>query len=276
MEQACPWWQEEVHNAMYARRLIKPDSFSAAGLDSLRQHHGDECRRRARHIAVLFGGTYGLILAVVAAFRPLHPSTVALIFPIGLALAGILSFACAKRRAYEPAGSEELATVLRLAEQEDVCAIGPLLEELGHMDFDRHALVMRALTRLLPRLQQEDEDLLSPDQRACLHAALREATDATSGAYNVEFAVAALATLRHVGDHHDLRLAQRLAKDAGHGVTDARIRRAAAECVEGLQDRFLRMRHAGVLLRPAEAPADTLLRPVENNTPPEQLLRPRP
>lgn len=245
-------------------------------LDSLRQHNGNEYRRQARLIAILFGGTYGLILAVVAVFRPLHPSTVALIFPIGLALTGILSFACAKRRAYEPADSEELAAVLRLAEQEDVCAIGPLLEELGHMDFHRHALVMRALTRLLPRLQQEDEDLLSPDQRSCLRMALREAADATSGAYNVEFAVAALAALRQVGDHHDLRLAKRLAKDGGRGVTDARIRRAAAKCAEVLQDRFLQMRHAGVLLRPAKLPADTLLRPVENNTPPEQLLRPRP
>jgi hypothetical protein len=242
----------------------------AMGLDRMRPY-----RRRAQYMVLLFGGTYGVILAVVGMFRPLHPSTVALILPLGFALAVILGIAYLRRCAYEPARSEELAAVLKLAEAEEKHAIGPLLEELGHMDFDRHTLIIHALTRLLPRLQSQDEDLLSPEQHACLRTSLLAATDASSGSYNVDFAIAALAALGAVGNRQDLRLAQRLANDDAHGVTDVRIRRAAAECVKSLQDRLMQQRHAGILLRPAEIPADTLLRPAVNITPPSQLLRPR-
>ncbi len=62
-----------------------------------------------------------------------------------------------------------------LASTDDLRAVGPLAEALT-LGGSSYSLAVSALTRLLPRLQPSDGELLNETQRACLHRALKQSS----------------------------------------------------------------------------------------------------
>jgi len=255
---------------------MRPDPFEQA-LTSLKQH-ASRRRRRARRL-VRYGRTC-LFVSVPAFLVALGLSVTGPAWAeyvcLFIAYGSILPFAITSLREFVRSNREEMQAAAVVAGFEDLRAVGPLAGELGHMDYDTTPLVVKALTRLLPRLRPPDADLLDADQRACLYRALESAADSTSDAYDVEFAVAILGAIGQVGDRRALRLVRRLASEEETTRNEARICAAAQACLPLLEARVHQ-----TLLRPADVSAfavpETLLRPAKNtaDTPPERLLRPR-
>lgn len=168
----------------------------------------------------------------------------------------------------------------KLAQLEDVAAIGSLTEVLGQKG--RYAyntatrkLVSQALTRLLPRVTADEAAMLSQEQRAILRNVLKNQGKFGIGErYEADFLVAILKALAQIGDTRCLPQVQELARFA----EDAEVRKAAASCLPHLQEVVEQERNSQTLLRAASAagtPADLLLRPAHavNATDPDQLLR---
>jgi hypothetical protein len=156
-----------------------------------------------------------------------------------------------------------------LADYGEVRTVGVLAEALEYRDKKTHRLAGVALKRLLPRLRAGEEELLNPQQRACLHRALKS--------QDTELVLCILTALQQIGDGCALAFVEPLALGEGTGH-DSRVREAAQVCLPILRQRAEQERAMSTLLRAAEAPpppSDTLLRPVMGSTTsdPQQLLR---
>ena len=157
-----------------------------------------------------------------------------------------------------------------MASIEDVHAIGPLASLLEHEEPVRSAAI-EALTRLLPRLQENDEFHLNTRQRACLYRALKR----TSAEKEMPFLLTILDALKRIGDEEALPYVRQLAEAEAVTQNQRCIRQAAQECLSFLREQTQRQQANQFLLLPASA-TDMLVRPVagarEEDT--GELLRP--
>jgi hypothetical protein len=139
---------------------------------------------------------------------------------------------------------------------EDTSIIGPLAEALEYRDKAVRKAAAEALTRLLPRLQETDDSLLTGEQRNCLHHALMDSEPA--------LVLAVMIGLRRVGDARAIPNVQKLAAGQGVAATDELLQEAAQETLRILRHRVEAQRAPQVLLRASSSPmarADELLRP---------------
>lgn len=171
---------------------------------------------------------------------------------------------------------KEAAT--RMAQLQDIRAVGLLTETLETSDQDLRRVVQQALPGLLRRLQASDAHLLDAHQRKILNRLLRRARQEK----NKELVLAVLKACEQVGDASALPEVERLAnmpdpKDAPF----RQVVQAARECLPYLKVRVEQERAGQTLLR-ASGPeqtittaSDALLRPAQEagTTLPEELLR---
>lgn len=178
-----------------------------------------------------------------------------------------------------------------LARLDDIRTVGPLIDTLK-MDYrDIHRVSTNALIKLLPRLQANDADLLTAEQRAVLCRKLsripiraaRDERDLSQDAYTraISLRIAILQAFAQVGDSGALPIVEWLAQIEAMTEDERRIQEAAQACLPTLRLRVEQEQNDQTLLRAADvsgADAKTLLRTFEGSqeTVPEQLLRPGP
>jgi len=178
-----------------------------------------------------------------------------------------------------------------LADTDDVRAIGPLIDTLKLEDRKIRAIAIDGLIKLLPRLQANDAELITPEQRALLCRKLSwpiQGIDANLRALSpdayrreVSFRIAILQAFAQVGDSSVLPTVERLTRGEAKTEELRQIQTAAQACLPSLILRCEQIRSHKTLLRAADASdtgAETLLRAVQGNreTPSDQLLRPDP
>jgi len=157
-----------------------------------------------------------------------------------------------------------------LAHLDDVRAVGPLAEMLEGSDRKTRRLVVDALTRLLPRVQPDQADLLDETHRARIARTLERSSEPN-------FAEAAIRALDTVGDYSCADIIRRIAAWEAVSSKYVGVRAAALDALPRFERRAEQARLASTLLRPADAPeGDHLLRPASgpDATPEERLLRP--
>lgn len=123
-----------------------------------------------------------------------------------------------------------------LAEFDDPRVIGPLVEALEPRwvwSRVRRGVFVEALTRLLPRLREEDAALLTRFQRTLLYKRLRSRTRPDENP--ADFKVAILQALAEIQDRDALPHVQRLANRQVWTKEDQRVQAAAKECLLRLQ-----------------------------------------
>jgi hypothetical protein len=159
----------------------------------------------------------------------------------------------------------------RLAELDDIRAVGPLAEALEFEDDQIRTIVVNALARLLPRLKASDAPLLNSEQRACLYRALQQSTLPPLSRLTLPI----LKALEQIGDEEALPQVESLLRQP---YLNSEKRAAAETCREFLIQNAEQKRIRKTLLRPVEtveAHPETLLRPAQacTTTAPEELLR---
>jgi hypothetical protein len=162
----------------------------------------------------------------------------------------------------------------KLAMHDDVRGVGPLAEALDWPDSDIQMVAARALTRLLPRMQATDANLLNSGQRANLYRKLHP----YQTGQQTDLQLAILKALEQIGDEAAVPHVRRLAGSFGLTSRQKQVKQAAIDCLPYLNARAAQLRVSQTLLRASSATgtsADMLLRPVENAVaaPAEQLLR---
>jgi hypothetical protein len=161
-----------------------------------------------------------------------------------------------------------------LVNAEDLRIVGPLAEMVVFQSGGgASAIATYLLTRLLPRLQASDADLLNTNQRACLYRSLTTVTN------NSDYLIAALKALEQIGDGEALPFVERLAEGRQRTAGAERVQVAARDCLPYLRLRADKARASQTLLRASSAsdtPPNLLLRPAQSrdDAEPEQLLRP--
>ncbi len=177
----------------------------------------------------------------------------------------------------------QIAALSALAHVEDERAAGPLAEVVvSRVNPSRDSRVAAAMTliRLLPRIEQEQYDLLTTYQRTCLYRLLRE----PHVSKETELVLAVLSTIERVGDTRALLAVNRLAEIPVPFETAAGFENQARCATAALRGRDVLLAcqanasHAEALVRASQAPADesgTLLRAVRTSaeTPEAVLLR---
>ncbi len=172
----------------------------------------------------------------------------------------------------------------QLSKLDDAGTIGGLLETLsfGH-DRELDAPAQEALIRALSRLKASDAHLITQRQAGLLRGTLASSPYTTGNLFtslsrrrdaHVRLQIAILKAFEQVGDSQSLPVVSHLAKSAA----DARIRKAAEECLPFVEARVELERASQTLLRAsseARPDPDTLLRPAhgESENAPEALLR---
>ena len=182
-----------------------------------------------------------------------------------------------------------------LAGQEDVHAIGALVDSLTVEDGRCRRLVIDALARLLPRLRPHDAELLNEAQRKALRQAL--ALNLEFGLYKdwntltkpvnpekpanrraLDFRVAIVQAFARIGGAEELAIVQRLARPGADTPARRILCDVAQEALPLLLARKEQQAGSAILLRPASAAAaasDELVRAAANicEVTPDQLLR---
>jgi hypothetical protein len=172
------------------------------------------------------------------------------------------------------ASQEQKSAAKTLAEVDDVQCVGVLAEAMeytdkqGKVEKETRAVAENALTRLLPRLQATDKELLTREQLACLTQALSRD--------NGHLTLAILKAFEQVGDESCIRSVQNVIDGKSAFVEGTDVRQAATHCLTALKENIETQKLARTLVRPSMGPTEEiLLRPVEGNTKtdPELLLR---
>ena len=163
----------------------------------------------------------------------------------------------------------------KLAQFNDVRAVGLLTEILESSDKDTARVSRDALILLLPRLQFSNAGLLSAEQRDVLNRALPKAV--TKGDRALSLAI--LQAYQQVGSEKEAAVVERLATGSV-AAYDSELRQAAQDCLPYLRDSIARRKESHVLLRASQAEdarPETLLRPASyaaNQNDAQELLRP--
>lgn len=193
---------------------------------------------------------------------PLH-----IMQPLYIAVAGLTAILVKPTRMQKRAARA-------LAQCDSLEAVGPLIEALGYKDKRIRPDIVKALTRLLPRVKASDDRLLDGVHKSILNQALSNGDTYQEA----DFLVAIIQALTQVGGSESIPFVQRWTGSWMHSPGGLRVQETARACLPVLQARAEKKRVSGTLLRPSEKPKtgpDALLRPAANtpNTAPEQLLR---
>jgi hypothetical protein len=161
---------------------------------------------------------------------------------------------------------------VKLAQIDDVRVIGAVLDARFYIDKKLQGLIVPTLIRLLHRLKASDAHLLTDTQKKMLHKWLPVEKIIRP---EEKFVLAVLKALEQVGTPEALPYVEKLAEGKGMATTNATVREAAQDCLLYLRERLTQQEANQTLLRPGNAPTDTLLRPVEDHheIKPQQLLR---
>jgi len=187
-------------------------------------------------------------------------------------------------------GSQERrALTAQVAGKADIHSIGPLIDACGIDDWQTTKTAMAALTDLLPLLQNEDAPPLDAAQRARLCTLLNQEGGnlwqkdihnlfQPGISRTIQFQIAVLQALKHVGGQEALPTVQRLATMEPKTPGERDIQREALACLSVLEQRMEEARNSDTLLRPSDASSlasDSLLRPTTGSPglAPEELLR---
>lgn len=165
------------------------------------------------------------------------------------------------------------ALAARLAEYEDVRAVGPLADLLTTSDPRLRKTARVGLIRLLPLLTSGDAHWLPPEQRDRLCQVLEDAER------QPELAEAILRAFAHVGDGNVLGAVQRVADMRARAARHKLLKATARECLPILRARIGQENARQTLLRPHTSPHGdpaTLLRGTTQADAPcsAELLRP--
>ncbi len=162
----------------------------------------------------------------------------------------------------------------KLANVDDVQAVGPLAEMTAWPDDRIKSMAVAALTRLLPRLKSNDTQLLSTSQRALLYQSLRISNART----HAEYLMALLLALEQVGDTAAIPFVRGLANSRPFTLRQRRVVEAAGDCLPFLEGCAQQNRDSQILLRATtsdDAANAFLLRPAGTQTAsnPDLLVR---
>ena len=170
--------------------------------------------------------------------------------------------------------------VLRLIEQNDIKALGPLIARSGLINpRNENILVKQAIAGLLLRLSPDEAEALSSVSRATLNERLTTLkTGLNITAENADLGVAWLKVLEQIGGGPELVTVKSLSRTRSNNTAKRRVVQAAQECLPFIEARAAAESPGKTLLRasaPEGAAPETLLRPASsaNMAPPDQLLR---
>jgi hypothetical protein len=150
-----------------------------------------------------------------------------------------------------------------MASLDDVEAVGPLAEMLYWPDDRIKVMAAAALTRLLPRMNASDTQLLSTTQRALLYQTLR----LPNAQKQAEFLVALLHALEQVGDINAIPLVRSLAEAQPASLRQKRVIDAARSCLPALEGCAQQNQDSQVLLRATTSESEeSLLRPAASRS----------
>ncbi len=153
----------------------------------------------------------------------------------------------------------------------DVRSVGPLLEGLSMTGAGIRTWCIGALPALLHQVNADSAPPLTAKQRSTL------AWAATWDGYPEDLRVAALESMRFVGDRKCLKAVENLAMRGAPTASDRRVRECARRVLPNVRDAAQRVETVERLLRPAEPPPEsTLLRPVEGGPKGDETLLVRP
>jgi len=245
---------------MKARAAL--DSGESANVDALLHVLKRENRKKRRRFAVAQSVSICIMVGLAAANEYFNFNS--RLFNYGF-LFGVFLIASVSA-AFAPTRLQRVVA-RRLADFDDVRAVGPLAEALDQQDKSTKKAAGAALARLLPRLRFSDSDLLNDGQRDFLLKGFGK------GSRELELAV--LKALPQIGDKRFVDLVSELAKGKGAAKRDPQLQDAAIDCLEPLNEQVERDRIRLTLLRPAEgvpASPDALLRPAADSPSDSSLL----
>ena len=190
-----------------------------------------------------------------------------------------------RRQLYNFTPDQIKVVICAVATTEDVRCVGVLTDALNLGVGIELYLLMRTLTRLLPKLTVDDAQLLNTRQRRILIATLEDASDIFN--YNrIDFNADDLADLSIkiiqmfsiIGDNGAINSVEKLAVMTSHADEQTRVRDAAIHYLPLIQQRANEENDSHILLRASNtgAPLNQLLRPAApttNETDAQQLLR---
>ena len=260
--------RERVEPALSEERRQEATQLSAEAVEALSARVKQIARLRQRNVNITAAGAIGATgfsLATMLSSQAGHPASPLLSWPLFLS-AGVMG--CFSVRGLY--AQRNLTNAL--IHSNDLRLIGPLLETAASSEISG-ATAALVLTRLLPRLQASDAEMLDEKARECLNSALLKHCG------NAEFVLSALKALQQIGDARALPVVLKLAHRADRSAAGQSIREAAQECLPFLEVRAAQQQASQTLLRASDVsamPPDILLRPVQNPTdvPAEELLRP--
>ena len=162
----------------------------------------------------------------------------------------------------------------RLAETDDIRAVGPLTEALEWPDASIQRTAADGLTRLLPRLSASDANLLNSKHRAALYKLLR----IRNAGANERLLLSILRALQQVGDEAAIPVVQRLSEARAYTQRQRNVKQVAIDTLPLLEVTARNQGASAMLLRASTAhdtPSDLLLRGAmaSPETAPQQLLR---
>lgn len=239
-----------------------------AGAELLLEFLKDEAAIRTRKKRAVLGVVYGGLATAtglgIALVLTHHPA----------ALVGLSGFSGLAGLAGTMAPSQQYNRIINaLSQLDDIRAVGPLAEALSIPDANSRVAVARALSRLLPRLKQQDQELLNEVQRSALRKFLGE-RDPEREAGLILALVYALTTILDVSA---LPTMETMAMRAKRTTDDGHVVEALTNSIEVLRETKRRMETPHTLLRASTEPTTTeqLLRAVQtvSDVPAEQLLR---
>ena len=151
---------------------------------------------------------------------------------IAAGVAGVALFIVAGGVGYTPPTDSQ--GVEAIAEMEDIRALGPLLEILNGASWQEQEAVCSALTRLLPRLQGEEAQRLTPSQWQALHSCVTN----RMSEWHPDFVTACVETLERVGSANALPcLTLLVVQDAPTQPMQA-VRARAKQCLRAMTARL--------------------------------------
>ncbi len=178
--------------------------------------------------------------------------------------------AAALAATFAPTGLQKRAA-RALSETDDIRAVPLLIETLDKQDSATRSSAVKALTRLLPQLRANHDDMLTDAHLNTLKEQMAKAEDK-------EFTGASLKALTQIGDERFLDLVKSWSDGKGAGKKNTQIRESSRETLPYLEERIERQKAGKTLLRATSADlanSDSLLRPAASapESPPETLLR---
>ena len=164
--------------------------------------------------------------------------------------------------------------MMSLSHIEDVSLVGVLCEMLNMKDLEIQSATSTTLTKILPKLNSSDSELLNTPQRLALRNQLRLKRFANNSAY-VKFQIAALKAYEQTGGTDEKAVVEGLVNDQTFAKS---VREAAKSCLPYLDIRIAVEKERQELLRASSFTtlgSDELLRPARGSEDcdPETLLR---